>query len=136
MKTLKRQTKDVLINRSIQLFFFLIMPDIYVTAFNGVKYLFTQFGNADVISITPFVAVLITVLVYTFVFGRFFCGYACAFGFFGDVMYDASSALQKKILGLHIRSVLLYPLSYRRIKPCLLFYIIISGYAMNLCLFP
>ena len=99
MKTLKRQTKDVLINRSIQLFFFLIMPDIYVTAFNGVKYLFTQFGNADVISITPFVAVLITVLVYTFVFGRFFCGYACAFGFFGDVMYDASSALQKKILG-------------------------------------
>ena len=99
MKTLKRQTRDVAVNRLIQLFFFLLMPDIYVTAFNGVKYIFTQFGNVDVIAVTPFIAVLITVLIYTFIFGRFFCGYACAFGFLGDVMYDISSAVQKKTLG-------------------------------------
>ena len=99
MTKLKRQTKDVIINRIVQLFFFIMAPDIYVTAFNGVKYLFTQFGNAAVIEFTPFVAVMITVLIYTFLFGRFFCGYACAFGFFGDVVYDASEAVQKKLRG-------------------------------------
>ena len=99
MKKLKRQTRDILINRAVQLIFFLLAPDIYATAFNGAKYLLTQIGKVEVIGITPFVAVLITVLIYTFIFGRFFCGYACAFGFLGDLVYDGSSALQKKLTG-------------------------------------
>ena len=99
MKKMKRQTRDILVNRLVQLIFFLLAPGIYASAFNGAKYVLTQIGKVDVIDFTPFVAVLITVLIYTFIFGRFFCGYACSFGFLGDVVYDASSALQKKAFG-------------------------------------
>ncbi len=98
-KKIKKSTVSILINRLVQLVFFLLAPDVYVTAFNGVKYIATQMGSSAVIEITPFVAVLITVLVYTVIFGRFFCGYACSFGFLGDVVYDASEALQKKLRG-------------------------------------
>lgn len=80
MKKIKRQTADLALNRAVQLLFFLLAPDIYATAFNGVKYLAIQIGNAAVIQCTPFVAVLITVLVYTFLFGRFFCLFLCPMG--------------------------------------------------------
>lgn len=96
---LNRKTKSILLNRAVQLAFFILAPGLYSSAFNGVKYLATQMGNTDVLEFTPFIAILITLLVYTVVFGRFFCGYACAFGFLGDVLYDASSAIQKKIRG-------------------------------------
>ena len=99
MKKMKKSTVGTIVNRLVQLAFFLIAPDIYVTCFNGVKYIATQMGNAAVIEITPFVAVLLTLLAYTFIFGRFFCGYACSFGFLGDLVYDASEAVQKKAFG-------------------------------------
>ncbi|MGN0709925.1 MAG: 4Fe-4S binding protein [Anaerovoracaceae bacterium] len=97
MRKIKRETEDILLNRAVQLVFFLFLPDLYATAFNGVKYMAFQLGMTEVIQITPFVAVLITLLVYTFAFGRFFCGYACAFGFLGDLVFDLSGFLQKKI---------------------------------------
>ena len=99
MNKMKRSTVNTIVNRIVQLVFFLLAPDIYVTCFNGVKYIATQMGNAAVIEVTPFVAVMVTMLIYTFIFGRFFCGYACAFGFLGDVVYDASEAVQKKAFG-------------------------------------
>ena len=35
---------------------------------------------------------------FTILFGRFFCGYACAFGSLGDFVYWISGVIQKKIL--------------------------------------
>lgn len=35
-------------------------------------------------------------LVFTIVFGRFFCGFACAFGTWGDFVYFISSTVRKK----------------------------------------
>ena len=128
MKKIKRQTADLALNRAVQLLFFLLAPDIYATAFNGVKYLAIQIGNAAVIQCTPFVAVLITVLVYTILFGRFFCGYACAFGFLGDVMYDISEAAQKKLLG-KVRTI---PAGLRDVLMKLK-YVILAG-ILGLCL--
>lgn len=128
MKKIKRQTADLALNRAVQLLFFLLAPDIYATAFNGVKYLAIQIGNAAVIQCTPFVAVLITVLVYTILFGRFFCGYACAFGFLGDVMYDISEAAQKRLLG-KVRTI---PAGLRDVLMKLK-YVILAG-ILGLCL--
>ena len=54
-------------------------------------------GSAGVIELTPFISILIILLAFTFLFGRFFCGYACAFGFLGDLLYSLSAFLQKKI---------------------------------------
>ena len=68
----------------IQLLYFLFLPSAYTAAFAGVKYIFTQLGAGEKIGLTSFVSVLIVLCLYTIVFGRFFCGFACAFGSFGQ----------------------------------------------------
>ena len=68
----------------IQLLYFMFLPSAYTAAFAGVKYIFTQLGAGEKIGLTSFVSVLIVLCLYTIVFGRFFCGFACAFGSFGD----------------------------------------------------
>lgn len=71
----------------MQLLFFILFPSMFTAAFNGVKYIFTQIGSGNRIELTSFVAVLLMLCVYTMIFGRFFCGFACAFGSFGDAMH-------------------------------------------------
>ena len=71
----------------IQLLYFLFLPSAYTAAFAGVKYIFTQLGAGEKIGLTSFVSVLIVLCLYTIVFGRFFCGFACAFGSFGDAVH-------------------------------------------------
>lgn len=68
----------------IQLLYFLFLPSAYTAAFAGVKYIFTQIGEGERVELTSFVAVLLVLCLYTIVFGRFFCGFACAFGSLGD----------------------------------------------------
>lgn len=71
----------------MQLLFFILFPSMFTAAFNGVKYIFTQIGSGNRIELTSFVAVLLMLCVYTMIFGRFFCGFACAFGSFGDAVH-------------------------------------------------
>ncbi|MBQ8083555.1 MAG: 4Fe-4S binding protein [Clostridia bacterium] len=80
----------------IQVLFFLFLPSAYSAAFNGVKYIFTQVGKGAAIQWTPFVAILVVLLAYTIVFGRFFCGYACAFGSLGDWLFALQKYIAKK----------------------------------------
>ena len=68
----------------IQLLYFIFIPSVYTAAFAGVKYIFTQIGAGENVELTSFVTVLIGGGVYPAVFGRFFCGFACAFGSLGD----------------------------------------------------
>ena len=43
-----------------------------------------------------FLVMMIALCGFTILFGRFFCGYACAFGTLGDGMYALSQWVQKK----------------------------------------
>ena len=70
----------------IQLLYFLFIPSAYTAAFNGVKYIFTQMGAKSHLELTSFVVTLIALCLFTVVFGRFFCGFACAFGSRGDAV--------------------------------------------------
>ena len=81
----------------IQLLYFIFIPSVYTVAFAGVKYIFTQIGAGEKVAMTSFVTVLLVICLYTIVFGRFFCGYACAFGTLGDGMYALSQWIQKKV---------------------------------------
>lgn len=81
----------------IQLLFFCFIPSAYTAAFSGVKYIFTQIGEGSAIELTSFVAVLIVLCVYTIVFGRFFCGFVCAFGSLGDAVRALYVAVCKKL---------------------------------------
>lgn len=45
---------------------------------------------------TSFVTVLLVICLYTMVFGRFFCGFVCAFGAFGDALHALYTKACKK----------------------------------------
>ena len=72
---------------AIQLLYFVFLPSVYTTAFAGVKYIFTQIGAGEAVGMTSFVTVLVVLCGYTILFGRFFCGFACAFGSLGDAVH-------------------------------------------------
>lgn len=71
----------------IQVLFFVLFPSAFTAAFAGIKYIFTQIGTQQQIEITAFVAFLLVLSIYTIIFGRFFCGFACAFGSLGDAVH-------------------------------------------------
>ena len=80
----------------IQLLYFIFIPSVYTAAFAGVKYIFTQIGAGEKVAMTSFVTVLLVICLYTMVFGRFFCGFACAFGAFGDALHALYTKACKK----------------------------------------
>mgnify|MGYP002543431243 CR=1 FL=1 len=80
----------------IQLLYFIFIPSVYTAAFAGVKYIFTQMGAKSHLELTSFVVTLIALCLFTVVFGRFFCGFACAFGSLGDAMHAIYGIICKK----------------------------------------
>lgn len=81
----------------IQLIFFICMPSAFTAAFSGAKYVFTQMGNLESIENTSFLVACIFLCAYTILFGRFFCGFACAFGSLGDLIRAIYVKLCKKM---------------------------------------
>lgn len=71
----------------IQILFLVLAPQTFSLAFAGVKQLFVAIGKADTFEANTFLFLLLLLLVFTVVFGRFFCGYVCAFGTVGDILY-------------------------------------------------
>lgn len=82
---------------AIQLLYFIFLPSVYTAAFAGVKYIFTQLGSGQQVAMTSFVTILVVVCGYTFLFGRFFCGFACAFGTLGDAVHALYRFIFKKL---------------------------------------
>ena len=93
-----RQKRDIrrLTRQIIQIIFFLWMPALYTSAFSGVRYVIEQIRAGKPIEQNAFLVMLIALCGFTILFGRFFCGYACAFGTLGDGMYALSQWVQKK----------------------------------------
>lgn len=102
-KSKKKKKKSTKIKRqrqlraAIQLLFFVFMPSAFVAGFSGVKYIFTQIGTGSVLEKNSFLLVLAGLAVFTILFGRYFCGYICAFGTMGDFVYWISGMVQKKL---------------------------------------
>ena len=81
---------------AIQLVFFLFPSSAFTPAFSGVKSVLSQLGAGNPIAWSSFLTVLLALCAYTIVFGRFFCGYACAFGTLGDAVHSLYLFLCKK----------------------------------------
>lgn len=86
------------VRRSIQLLAFLIMPGAFTAGFTGVKQLFLWVGAGEQLQLNSFVRVLIGLCLFTILFGRYFCGYLCAFGSFGDLVFSISAQVQTRLL--------------------------------------
>lgn len=103
----QRINRRARLRAAIQLGFFVTMPGAFVAGFSGVKYLFQWIGAGEVIQFNSFVKALIGLVVFTILFGRYFCGYACAFGSLGDFVYWLSGLAQKKLF--HRRNTVRFP---------------------------
>lgn len=94
----KKQSKAKIITEIIiRLLFFITMPAAFSSGFLGIKLMFTSIGAGEPINVDS-MWVLILLLGFTIVSGRFFCGFVCAFGTLGDAVYAASGFIQKKLL--------------------------------------
>ncbi len=72
----------------VQIIFFLIAPALFAQCFGGIKEIFAAFGQGQPIALSTFVVRLVVLCVLTIIFGRLFCGWACAFGAVGDWIYQ------------------------------------------------
>lgn len=93
----RRNRCNAWLRAGVQLLFFLSMPGAFVAGFSGVKNLFSWIGTGQMLRWNSFIAVLVGLCVFTVVFGRFFCGYVCAFGSLGDFVYWLSGVIQTKV---------------------------------------
>ena len=95
----KRQQKVRLIRAAIQLIFFIAAPSLFSTAFAGVKSVFLAIGGQQSITWNSFLNITALLLILTILFGRHFCGYACAFGTLGDALYELTVFVRVKFFG-------------------------------------
>lgn len=85
-----------IIRASIQLIFFLLTPAIFSIGFGGIKALTAAVRAGELSGISVSIKVAILLLVITAVFGRFFCGWVCSFGAYGDLIYGLTGKFTKK----------------------------------------
>lgn len=93
----KKQKKIRLIRAGIQILFFILAPSLFSTAFAGIKTIFLAIGNNEPVTWNSFLNITAALLLITCLFGRHFCGYACAFGSLGDALYEAFSLIWKRV---------------------------------------
>ena len=113
-KRRKAQKQKAWLRAGIHVVFFLSMPGAFVAGFSGIKHLFQWIGAGEPLQVDSFVLALIGLCAFTILFGRFFCGYVCAFGGLGDGVFWLSGVLQKKLL--HRKKQ--YQLPEKLVRPC------------------
>ena len=84
-------------NTIIKLAFFIAFPAAWATGFSGVKYLCERIHSGKPIEMTAFLIAFLALAGFTIVFGRFFCGRACAFGTYGDILHELGLFIAKKL---------------------------------------
>ncbi|KMT23236.1 FMN-binding protein [Clostridium cylindrosporum] len=81
----------------IQVIFLILFPGLITLAFSELKqiYLMIINGNFNIYNEFPILIEVLAIVPITIIFGRFFCGWICAFGSFNDYIYLISNKLFK-----------------------------------------
>ena len=81
----------------VQIAFFILLPALYISALSGIQQIYLSIINGSFAVSTIWFQVIeaIAIIPVTILFGRFFCGWMCAFGTLGDVIYLASRKVFK-----------------------------------------
>ena len=93
----KSRRTHALLRSAVQLVFFIAMPGAFYAGFAGITSIFGNISSGEPIELNGFVWTLILVAAFTMLFGRFFCGYICAFGSFGDFVHWLSGLIQTRL---------------------------------------
>ena len=78
----------------VQLLFFIVAPAPFAIAYAGIKGLFIKIGAGEAVALSAMLQLSIAMIIFTFLFGRFFCGWACAFGTYTDIINRIAKKLR------------------------------------------
>ncbi|MGV8980807.1 4Fe-4S binding protein [Clostridium sp.] len=95
---MKKKIKKIQIFRlTIQLFLLALSPGLFILAFSGFKSIYQMIikGDFNFIGAFPSLIEFITAIIITVLFGRFFCGWICAFGTYNDLVHLLSKNVFK-----------------------------------------
>lgn len=92
----KKHQKYQWLRAALQLFSFLFFSSAFTASFAGITYIAAQLGDGEKIAWTAFLKTLAGLCGFTIVFGRFFCGFSCAFGSLGDGIHTSYCWICKK----------------------------------------
>jgi uncharacterized protein with FMN-binding domain len=81
----------------IQILCFVFLPALYINTFSGIKQIYLAIinQNFDFAQLIPQLIEVIVIVPFTIIMGRFFCGWMCAFGAFGDFIYKIAQKVLK-----------------------------------------
>jgi len=81
----------------IQLVCFLLLPGLFIDSFNGIKAVIVAIagGTGSLATIVPAIFPSVLLIISTMLFGRFFCGFMCAFGTLSDAAHYIGSKVFK-----------------------------------------
>lgn len=94
---IKKTTRFKILRTAIQLIFLILLPGLYANAFLGIRLVCQSILSQDFSFSTTFPQLIsaIAILPLTLLLGRFFCGWMCAFGTLGDLLYLFSNKVLK-----------------------------------------
>jgi len=86
-----------LLRHLIQLIFFIFLPALYISTFNGIKQIYIAVINQSFsfTQLAPQLIEAVCIIPVTILMGRFFCGWMCSLGSFGDFIYGISRKIFK-----------------------------------------
>ena len=96
---MKNNKSIIQIGRTIiQILAFVLYTGLWILTFEGLKQLYLYFttGTPRGAELFSYIIPIIAIIPVSVLFGRFFCGWLCAFGSFGEFLYSATSKLFKK----------------------------------------
>lgn len=93
----KKVSKLQIARHVVQIIFFILLPGLFTLAFSQIKLIYTMImkGQFNFIDNLPRLVAVISILPITIIFGRFFCGWICAFGSYNDFIYLISKKVFK-----------------------------------------
>jgi len=101
-KITKRKKKKIsplmLTRRLIQLAAFVLFPGLFISTFAALKSIYTAIigGTFSASAMAGQIVLAVSMLVITALMGRFFCGFLCAFGSMGDLLWYLGGKLKIK----------------------------------------
>ena len=95
---IKKLSKIQIFRRVVQIAAFILLPGLFIFVFSAFKdvYMAIIGGSFSFSALSGQLLVLLAVIPITVFMGRFFCGFLCAFGAMGDLLWFASGKIIKK----------------------------------------
>ncbi|MDP4144990.1 MAG: FMN-binding protein [Bacillota bacterium] len=81
----------------IQILFFIFLPSLYINTFAGIKQIYIAIikQNVAFTQLIPQMIEVVVIIPFTIILGRFFCGWMCGYGAFGDFIYKLTNKVFK-----------------------------------------